>query len=153
MKKFVLASASPRRSSLLHRLGMSIEVAPSGASEDLDAPLPPSEHVREIATRKMRTVAAQYPNAIVLGADTVVALDNHILGKPRDAQHATQMLSQLSGNTHQVFTGLALTDTATGKTGVDVVVTSVTMRALSRQDIERYVATGEPFDKAIKKIK
>lgn len=148
MTKLILASASPRRAALLSRLGFPFEIMPSGASEDLDAPLPPAQHVLEIAQRKTQTITSQVENAIVIGADSIVAINNTILEKPRDNDHATEMLTQLSGNTHQVLTGLVLTNTNTSQTLTHVVVTQVTMRQLTTQDIQRYVATGDPLDKA-----
>ena len=148
MKKLILASASPRRANLLRLLDMPFEIAPSNIDETLDACFPPADHVREIAQRKAHAVAPRFDHALVLGADTVVVLENAILGKPRDANHARAMLAQLSGKTHQVYTGLALADTETGQTLTEVAITSVTLRALSPQDISRYVATGESLDKA-----
>ncbi|MDP6039213.1 MAG: Maf family protein [Candidatus Latescibacteria bacterium] len=148
MKKLILASASPRRASLLRLLSIPFEIVPSNTTEDLDKVLLPEAHVVEIAKRKTQAVASTVSNAIVLGADTVVALDNNILEKPRDAVHARSMLAQLSNKKHRVYTGLALIDTDTKRTMTDVAITDVTMRELSNQDIDRYVATGEPFDKA-----
>ena len=148
MKKLILASASPRRASLLRLLDIPFEIAPSNANEALDAILPPAEHVREIAQRKTQAVAHRFDHALVLGADTVVALENAIFEKPNDAKHAKDMLAQLSGKTHQVYTGLVLTDTETGQTLTEVATTHVTMRVLSSEDISRYVATGDSLDKA-----
>ena len=148
MKKLILASASPRRARLLRLLDIPFEVAPSNASEVLDTVLPPAEHVREIAQRKTRVVAHRFDRAIILGADTVVALEDEIFEKPNDAKHAADMLARLSGKTHQVYTGLALTDTETGQTLTEVAMTHVTMRVLSSEDISRYVATGDSMDKA-----
>lgn len=148
MTKLILASASPRRSALLSRLGLPFEIIPSKVSESLDAPLPPDQHVLEIAKRKTRAIASVSQNAIVIGADTVVAINNTILEKPRDAKHATDMLTQLSGQTHQVLTGLVLTNTNTSQTLTEVVTSHVTLRNLTAQDIQRYVATGDPLDKA-----
>jgi septum formation protein len=148
MKKLILASASPRRASLLRLLDIPFEIAPSNANEALDTILPPAEHVREIAQRKTQAVAHRFDHALVLGADTVVALENAIFEKPNDAKHAKDMLAQLSGKTHQVYTGLVLTDTDTGQTLTEVATTHVTMRVLSSEDISRYVATGDSLDKA-----
>ena len=148
MKKLILASASPQRASLLRLLDIPFEIVPSNATENLDTPLLPEEHVVEIAKRKTRTVANSMSNAIVLGADTIVALDNDILEKPRDATHARSMLAQLSGKTHRVYTGLVLIDSDTKQMMTDIAITDVTMRDLSHEDIDRYVATKEPLDKA-----
>ena len=148
MKKLILASASPRRARLLRLLDIPFEIAPSNVNEALDTILPPAEHVREIAQRKTQAVAHRFDRAIILGADTVVALEDEIFGKPNDAKHAEDMLARLSGKTHRVYTGLALTDTETGQTLTDVAMTRVTMRVLSAEDISRYVATGDSLDKA-----
>lgn len=148
MKKLLLASASPRRASLLKLLGVAFDIVPSGASEDLATPLPPNQHVVEIAQRKMQHVAKHHPNVLVLGADTVVALGNDILEKPKDHAHAKHMLAQLSGQTHQVYTGLSLIDTASGQMATEVAKTDVVMRTLTPTEIGAYVATGEPMDKA-----
>ena len=148
MKKLILASASPRRASLLRLLDIPFEIEPSNANEALDTILPPAEYVREIAQRKTKAVAHRFDHALVLGADTVVALEDAIFEKPNDAKHAADMLAQLSGKTHQVYTGLALTDTETGQTLTEVATTHVTMRVLSSEDISRYVATGDSMDKA-----
>lgn len=148
MKKLILASASPRRASLLRLLDIPFDIAPSNVHEALDTILPPAEHVREIAQRKTQAVAHRFDHALVLGADTVVALENAIFEKPNDTKHAKDMLAQLSGKTHQVYTGLVLTDTETGQTLTEVATTHVTMRVLSSEDISRYVATGDSLDKA-----
>ncbi len=148
MKKLILASASPRRAALLQLLGVSFSIVPSGVSEQLDTPLPPAMHVAEIAWRKMQQIAQTHTHAIVLGADTVVVLEDEILEKPRDHAHAETMLAQLSGKTHQVYTGLVLSDLTTGQSLASVAVTDVVMRSLSAPEIRAYVATGEPMDKA-----
>ncbi len=148
MKNLILASASPRRASLLRLLDVPFKIVPSNVDEALDTYLSPAEYVREIAQRKTRAVARRVSHALVLGADTIVVLGNEIFGKPRDAKHAKDMLARLSGKTHQVYTGLALTDTGTAQTLTEVATTHVTLRALSPQDISRYVATGESMDKA-----
>lgn len=148
MTKLILASASPRRAELLSRLGFPFETIPSGTSEEIVEALAPAQHVLEIAKRKTQAVASKTQNAIVIGADTVVVINNTILEKPRDADHATEMLALLSGKTHQVLTGLVLTNTNTSQTHTDVAITHVTMRHLTPNDIQRYVATGDPLDKA-----
>ena len=147
-KRLILASASPRRAHLLRLLDIPFEIAPSNANESLDTILSPAEYVREIAQRKTQAVVHRFDHALILGADTVVVLENAIFEKPNDAKHAEDMLAQLSGKTHQVYTGLALTDTETGQTLTEVATTQVTMRALSSEDISRYVATGDSMDKA-----
>ncbi len=148
MVKLILASASPRRADLLRMLGLPFQVVPSRVSEALETPLEPAGHVLEISHRKARSVARNFQDELVLGADTIVVLEDDILEKPADADDAVRMLTRLSGKTHRVFTGLILIDTASGRALSDVVVTDVTLKRLSPEDIRRYVETGEPLDKA-----
>jgi len=148
MKKLILASASPRRSGLLRMLGLPFDVVPSHVSEVLESPLEPADHVLEISRRKTCAVAQGFQDALVLGADTVVVLDGDILEKPADANDAVRMLTRLSGRTHQVFTGLTLVDTSSGRMLSDVAVTDVRFRLLSPDEVRLYVQTREPMDKA-----
>lgn len=142
----VLASASPRRQELLHKAGISFEVQPANVPED---PLP-AETAKDCAERLARdkalAIAKQRPNDAVLGADTVVVIDNQILGKPVDVADAQKMLSMLSGREHEVITGVCLV--AGGKTVLSSETTSVTMSEISPEEITLYVASGEPMDKA-----
>jgi septum formation protein len=101
-----------------------------------------------MAHAKAQHVAQQFPTALVLGADTIVALDQDVLGKPRDMVHARQMLRRLSGRTHTVITGLALLQDSQGLHRLDAVRTQVVFRSLTETEIDAYLATGEPFDKA-----
>jgi len=155
--KIILASASPRRAELLDLIGLPFERVVSRVDEgDLvekmcktsPAALDPSHYVLELSRRKAEEVARRVGSGLVLGVDTVVVLNGQILGKPRDPQEAKEMLSRLSGRTHKVITGLALVESNTGRYISDFVSTAVVMRSLSRDQIEGYVATGEPLDKA-----
>jgi len=148
MKRIILASASPRRAELLRMIGLPFERIVGDVSEETDGAPGPAEHVRILARRKAERVARGLPDGLVIGADTVVAVDGEILEKPKDAADAVRMLSRLSGRAHEVFTGVALVDAGTGAMLSDVVRTGVFIRALSEADIRRYVATGEPMDKA-----
>jgi len=148
MKKLILASASPRRADLLRMLGLPFQAVPSHVSEEVAPPVGPAEHVLEVSRRKAGAVAQDFQEELVLGADTVVALEDDILEKPADRNDAAGMLTRLSGRTHRVFTGLTLIDTACGAVLSDIAVTQVTLRTLSPDDIRRYVATPEPLDKA-----
>jgi septum formation protein len=151
MRNLVLASASPRRSELLAQAGFSFKVHPAHIPED---PLPgedPIAYVIRLAREKAETVFAelssQGPAAPqVLGADTIVTLDNHILGKPEDAADAARMLRLLSGRTHRVITGVAVVSEKS--TEVAAEVTGVQFLTLSDEEIAAYIATGEPMDKA-----
>jgi septum formation protein len=149
----VLASASPRRRELLAQAGFSFTVHPADVPED---PLPgedPIAYVTRLAREKAEVVFREVsskesapPQVVVLGADTTVTLDNQILAKPEDPADAARMLRLLSGRTHHVITGVALV--APQSTQVAAEVTAVRFLSLSDQEIESYVATGEPMDKA-----
>ena len=147
-RRLILASASPRRAYLLKSLRLPFEVLPSGASEILDPPLPPADHVVEISRRKVDAIRGRVSNAILLGADTVVVHRNRILEKPGDTHQAVDMLRSLSGETHTVLTGVALGADLDGPVLTDVAATQVTFRSLTAEDIHRYVDTGDPLDKA-----
>ena len=146
--KLVLASTSPRRRSLLRRLGLGFRVAAPAVDETARPGEDPATHVRRLALAKARQVARRSPDAVVLGADTVVAVDGRILGKPGDAREAVRMLSLLAGRTHEVLTGVALVAADRRRERSAVVRTRVTMRRLEAVEIRRYVAGGEPLDKA-----
>jgi septum formation protein len=145
--RLVLASASPRRRELVASLGVPFEVVASDIEETLD-PVPLPEAVARLALRKARAVAASRPAALVLAADTIVVIDGQALGKPADAAEARAMLRALRGRTHEVMTGVAVLDAATGREAVDTDISRVTMAAFSDAAIDRYVASGEPLDKA-----
>jgi len=144
----VLASSSPRRRELLKGLGLAFTVVTSDVDETTVPDLAPAEIVEQLALRKARAVAQRVNKGIVLGADTIVVLNGHVLGKPVDASDAFRMLSALQGRTHTVFSGVALIDAESGRSEVAHSATSVTVRAMSEQEINAYIATGEPMDKA-----
>jgi septum formation protein len=142
----ILASASPRRAELLSAAGIPFEAVHANANEaPLDQELA-EDHVRRLAQAKAGAVASRRPGSTVLGADTVVVLDGRILGKPRDERDAAAMLRTLSGREHLVVTGVALI--RNGAARVEVAATRVRMSSLTDQDIEWYVESGEPMDKA-----
>ncbi|MDI6870522.1 MAG: Maf family protein [Bacillota bacterium] len=144
----ILASASPRRRELLRLLGYPFRAVPSNAPEPPFTGGDPAEYAVELARAKARQVAAGRKRpAAVLGADTVVVLDQQVFGKPRDEAEAAAMLRALSGRTHRVITGLVLIDPGAGEEAA-AVQTAVTFRPLTPEQIARYVATGEPLDKA-----
>jgi septum formation protein len=147
-KRLVLASGSPRRKELLAGLGLCFEVITSDVDESIAPGTDPAEAVQELAYRKALSVANTLSGGLVLGADTVVALDGQILGKPADAQEAKRMLAMLSGRTHNVYTGIALIEAGTNRAVRDVKETQVVMKELTPEEIDAYVATGEPLDKA-----
>lgn len=142
-----MASSSPRRRRLLEQVGVPFEVEdPGGVEESVSER--PEERVVENATAKARSVARRLRKGLVVGADTVVEADDRVLEKPRDASDAREMLRALSGAVHRVLTGVAVVDAASGKAESDLVETFVHMRPLSGEEIEAYIATGEPFGKA-----
>ena len=145
--RIILASQSPRRRELLERMGIrDFEVLPARGEELADPSLPPAELVEELSRRKCAEVAALRPGGLVIGADTVVSIDGQVLGKPRDRAEAERMLRALSGRQHTVYTGVTVLYNGTEKTGS--ARTSVRFRPLTDGDITRYIATGEPMDKA-----
>ena len=146
MARFILASASPRRKQLLEQAGYAFEIVVSDADESLPAGITPEKAVQLNAARKAQAVAETNPGAVVLGCDTVVAIDGEILGKPGDEAEAKRMLRRLSGNTHTVYSGVCITDGK--KETVFAVATDVTFYALSARTIDAYAATKEPMDKA-----
>jgi septum formation protein len=147
--RLVLASTSPRRSALLSEADIPFDaVAPRDVAEDFPRGEPPREIVIRHALAKARSVAADYPGRILLGADTIVVLEGAVFGKPADEDEARAMLAYLQGRTHTVFTGLAVVDLAAGRELSDAEATDVTMRPLVMEEIAAYVATGEPLDKA-----
>ena len=143
----VLASQSPRRRELLERLGLPFRVIVPDIDERMDRPLPPAELVAVISAEKARAAQALAgPEAIVIAADTVVALDGAVLGKPAGEADAARMLSALAGRTHHVYTGLTVLRGERVRTVSEE--TAVTFRPLTEQEIAAYVRTGEPLDKA-----
>ncbi len=132
----------------MRQVGLDFEVEPSRIQERVVIGLGPAEMAERLALEKAISVAAGRKEGLVIGADTVVVLDGRILGKPADREEAALMLDSLSGREHKVITGIAIVDASTGKSRSDRVVTSVQFAPLDRRTIERYVATGEPMDKA-----
>jgi septum formation protein len=145
----ILASASPRRHELLQRAGIAFTVQPAGIAETLRHGELPQAFAERLAEEKALAVLAHHPRNFVLGADTIVLIDDHILGKPKDAQDGIRMLRMLSGRSHLVITGVCLAGPE-GKSFIDVrsETTTVTVTELSEDDIRSYVATGEPLDKS-----
>ena len=143
----ILGSASPRRRELLGLIASRFEVIPGDVEERLD-PGDLEAAVTALALRKAWAVARSRAQDVVLGADTLVVLDGVALGKPADADDARSMLRRLRGRTHEVITAVALVDPASGRVATRTVVSRVSMAAFSDADVEAYVATGEPLDKA-----
>jgi septum formation protein len=145
---FVLASESPRRQALLERIGVPFRVRASPADEVLPEPVSLPSVVEQLALRKARPVAAEVPSALVLAADTVVAHDGEILNKPDAPDDAHRMLRRLSATSHTVYTGVALVQEGTQRETSVVESTGVVFGSLSDEEIEAYVASRSPMDKA-----
>ena len=144
--RIVLASQSPRRRELLSLIGIPHDVQPADLDESVLPGEVPPDHAERLARSKAEAIALREPAAVVIGADTIVVLDGDILGKPRHANEAATMLRRLSGRTHTVYTAVAVAHRGRTVSGVESV--EVTFRPLSARQIEAYIATGEPMDKA-----
>lgn len=151
-KRIILASASPRRAELMKQMGLEFEVLVSAAEEEMQPPEHhPEEYARTLARLKAEDVAQRVADGIVIGADTIVVLDENILNKPSDDADALRMLTMLQGRTHQVITAVALLDVTNGSVAhraLEHVSTDVTMRPATEPELRAYIATGEPRDKA-----
>jgi septum formation protein len=154
-KKLVLASGSPRRAEILIRekVRFEIKIPHNCIEENIFSDLKaqnscPVTHVLEVSKRKAQSVAEEVGDGIILGADTIVVLEGEILGKPKSKDDALFFLKKLSGRTHQVYTGITLINKSTGKTISDYDLTEVKFNQLDERKIQKYIATGEPMDKA-----
>jgi septum formation protein len=152
--KLVLASASPRRQELISLLGLPVRILPSRVDEDTPDHWSPSQIVEGLSARKAFAVKEELlstdddDSCIIVGSDTIVVLNGKVMGKPRDVREAEQMLRQLAGETHEVYTGVTCFRVTDAKTVTTHRITKVKMRNLTSDQISRYVATGEPMDKA-----
>jgi septum formation protein len=146
--RLILASNSPRRRDLLTQAGLTFTVIPSEVDEHKVTMSDPNVFVRTLAETKAINIAQKHPSSWVIGADTIVVIENQILGKPDSANAARDMLKRLSGNIHQVFTGYCVCCKRKARLFTDVVKTEVCFKSLSDKEIEWYLQTGEPFDKA-----
>jgi septum formation protein len=146
--RLILASQSPRRRLLLRQIGLRFSVRPSDVPETVLGHETPAHNVKRIALAKALEVAKTEKSGIVVGADTIVVLKGQILGKPRAAREAKRMLRTLSGKQHTVYTAFALVDSRTLRRVVRLEKTKVWFRKLSHQEIDEYVRSGSPMDKA-----
>jgi septum formation protein len=146
MQDLILASSSPRRKELLENLQLTFNTVSSDVDENYDPNWEPNEIVMELAFRKAKAVAEQYPSSFVIGSDTIVVNEGNILGKPENREEAFSMLQSLSGKTHSVFTGVAIITPNANQKFYEK--TDVEFWELSQEEIHQYLDTGEPFDKA-----
>ncbi|AFH49392.1 Putative septum formation protein [Ignavibacterium album JCM 16511] len=143
-----LASKSPRRRKLLKQLNLKFKSLSVDSDELVKPDELPHQSVVRIAEEKMQLARKKIKHGIIITADTIVFLDNEVLGKPSDEKDAFRMLKKLSGKTHQVFSAYCIHNTSTGKTITEFVKTDVTFRKLTNQEIKDYIKTGSPMDKA-----
>jgi septum formation protein len=144
----ILASKSPRRRYLLEKAGLSFSVIPSDIDETTVPLSPPEVYVRVLSEAKAESIAKRYPEKWVIGADTIVLKDGTVLGKPGSIDEARSMLKQLSGQTHEVFTGYSIVCKAKNRKFSETIQTEVFFKNLTHEEIEWYIHTKEPFDKA-----
>ena len=146
--KLILASRSPRRRFLLKQAGLKFSVIPSKFDENSVTLSSPESYVRLLAEGKAKDISMQYPDSWIIGADTIVFIDNSILGKPDSRAEARKMLKRLSGKIHQVITGYCICCRAKDRFFSETVKTDVYFKKLTEKEIDWYINSGEPFDKA-----
>ena len=147
-RKIILASASPRRKEILGKTGLKFSVDAGDYKEDMDLALKPRQLARFLSSEKAKAVAVKYASALVIAADTFIVFQGSLLGKPHTREEARRMLTLLNGRQHSVLTGFTVIDTRTGKKLSRSVETKVFFKKMTGQEIESYVKTGEPLDKA-----
>ena len=148
MKTIILASASPRRKELLEKIGLEFEVEPGDYEEDIGSGIEPHELAQKISLKKAEVVASKRKNALVIAADTFIVCGGKILGKPHTEDEARKMLETINGRAHSVVTGFSIIDTGKNKTLSKSVETRVYVRKLTPAEIDAYVMSKEPLDKA-----
>lgn len=148
MKPIILASSSPRRKRLLEQTGLKFTIDPSDFDESTVITRNPHEMVKQLSFEKAREVSKRHPNSIIIGADTTVFCEGQILEKPKDVEDAKRMLKMLSNNTHSVITGITIIDTKMNQEIIESYESHVTFKKLKEKDIDAYIETDEPFDKA-----
>jgi septum formation protein len=146
MKNIILASQSPRRKELLEKCGVEFTCIPADIDESLEKDISLTKAVKELSYLKAKTILEKHPDSIVIGSDTIVALQGVVLGKPKTKEKAFEMLKRLQGNTHEVITGIVIISNQ--RKFKDVSVSKVTFTSMSDEEINEYIETGECFDKA-----
>jgi len=146
MKKIILASTSPRRKALLEKAGVVFDIEPSNYEEEMHLPMPPAELAKYLSRKKAESVASAHLDALVISADTFIAHEGKVLGKPHTPERAKETLRDLSGKAHSVITGFTVIEK--DKVISQSVETKVFFRELSDEEIEKYIATGEPLERA-----
>ncbi|MBN1473324.1 MAG: septum formation inhibitor Maf [Syntrophaceae bacterium] len=147
-QKIILASASPRRKQLLSSVGLKFKIVPAHVNEDYLRGETPQQHVRRLAHSKAKIVSEKYPDAWVLGADTIVVIDGQILGKPENKAQAKKMLQKLNNRTHKVYTAFTITRASSSISRTRVIQSAVSFKNISPDEIKWYISSKEPYDKA-----
>ena len=147
MKKIILASQSPRRKQLLEKIGLKFEIYPSNYEEDMSLKMEPNKLAEYLSLGKAKDVAQKHKDSIIISADTIVAIDGEVFGKPRTSEKAKYMLQKFSGKAHSVITGFTIIDTETNKQITKSVETKVYFKNLPEKEIDAYIATEEPLEK------
>lgn len=147
-RRLILVSTSPRRRELMAHLKLPFECQAPKFEERSDPALLPVEEAMEFARAKAASLVAEFPNALLIGSDTLIAFEGEKIGKPRDSEDALRILEKLSGKIHQIFTAVAVLDASSGKWSCALSQVTVAMRASNDAERRAYVATGEPLDKA-----
>jgi septum formation protein len=148
MKTIILASASPRREELLEKIGLKFKVEPSNYEENISCELEPHELAKLLSLEKAKLVAKNHKNALIIAADTLIVFEGKILGKPRTKTEAREMLETINGKPHSVITGFTIVDSGSNKALSRSVETKIHLRKLSSTEIDAYVKSQEPLDKA-----
>ncbi|MDD4357311.1 MAG: Maf family protein [Smithellaceae bacterium] len=144
----ILASASPRRKELLHSVGLKFKIIESDVDESYIAGESPQSHVRRLSRAKAAAIAKQNPKALVLGADTIVVIDDLILGKPKNKKQAREMMQRLNDRRHIVFTGFTIARAFSGLSKTRVIRSAVRFKKISAEEMDWYANCSEPYDKA-----
>jgi septum formation protein len=147
-RRIILASSSPRRKDILTQIGLTFTIVPSEYEEDMSLDLAPEALAKTLSLGRAAAVAELHPDAVVIGADTLISFNGKVYGKPKSKDDARYMLQMLSGNMHEVITGISVVCKATAQTLTEASVSKVHFVTLSSEDIEDYIASGEPLDKA-----
>lgn len=147
-QKIILASTSPRRKELLRQIGLAVTVMPSDFEEDMSLNLSDAELAKTLALGKAKSVAKRLKKGVVIGSDTFIVFKKERIGKPKDKNDARKILKTLSGKTMKIYSGLAVIDLEKKKEFTDCEITELKLKKLSKKEIENYIKTGEPLDKA-----
>jgi|SRR3989344_1335973 len=146
MRKIILASSSPRRKNLLEQIGLNFKIDPSSYQEDMSLKIDPRKLAEYLSQGKAQSVAQRHKDSIIIAADTFCVLGKEVLGKPKTKENAKIMLQKLSGKVHSVITGFTIIDTKTNKQISKSVETKVYFKHIPEQEIDAYIASGEPLE-------